>query len=107
RGDIAEEGRALFLAEEDVVAQEGLREAVDRGQRRAQLAGDTRDELGLHLLDDALRGDVAEGEDPTGNGSRRIAHDRLRQREPDLVRPAPDRDEALSGRGVARRLELA
>jgi len=63
-GDVAEERGALLLTEEDVVAQQRLGEAVDRGQRRAQLAGDAGDELRLHLLDDPLGRDVAEGEDP-------------------------------------------
>ena len=95
-GDVAEERRALLLAEEHVVAQQRLGEAVDRGQRRAQLAGDVRDELGLHLLDDALGGDVTEGEDAARHGTRRVAHDRLGQREPDLLAAATQRDQPLA-----------
>ena len=69
----------------DVLAQQRLGEAVDRGQRRAQLVRDGRDEVGLHLLDDPLGRDVAEREDPAGDRAGRVAHDRLGQREPDLL----------------------
>ena len=106
-GDVAEERVALLLAEEHVVAEQRLGEAVDRGQRRAQLVGDVRDELRLHLLDDALGGDVAEGEDAAGHGAGRVAHHGLGQREPDLLAAAPDRDEPFAGRHVLAGLELA
>ena len=97
RGDVAEERLALLLPEEDVPAQQRLREAVDRGQRRAQLVRDGRDEVGLHLLDDAAprrrRGTRRSGPRPR----RRVAHDRLGQRQPDLLAAAPDRDQPLAG----------
>ena len=107
RRDVAQERLALLLAEQHVVAEQRLAEAVDRRQRRAQLPRDVGDELPLHVLDNALGGDVAEGEDSAGHRAGGVAHDGLGERKPDLFAPAADRDEALSGRRVARRLEVA
>ena len=106
-GDVAEEGRALGVRELDVAAHERLREAVDRGERRAELVRDRGDEVRLHLLDDALAGDVAEGEDAAGDGPARVEHDRLAEREPDLLVAALDRERALAGRRAVLRREIA
>src|SRR4051794_13677147 len=107
RGDVADEGRALGFAEERVAAQERLCEAVDRRQRRAQLVGDRRHEVGLHLLDEAVRGDVAEGEDPAGDLTAGVAHDGLGEREGELAPATPDRHLAVALRRAVVRLELA
>ena len=104
-GDVAQERRALLLAEEHVLAEQRLREAVDRRQRRAQLVRDGRDEVGLHLLDAALGGDVAEGVDPPGDRAGGIGHHRLAEREPDLLAAAPDRDEPAAAEDPLSRLE--
>src|SRR3990170_4065535 len=72
RGDVAQEGRTLLLSEEYVLAQERLGEAVDRRQRRSQLVRDGGDEVRLHLLDAALRRDVAKRVDAAGDRARRI-----------------------------------
>ena len=93
RRDVAEERHALLLAEEHVLAEERLGEAVDRRERAAKLVRDGGDELALHLLDQAVGGDVAEGEDAPGDGARGIAHDGLGHREPHLLGAALDRDE--------------
>src|SRR3989440_4050851 len=107
RRDVAQERAPLLLAEEDVLAEEGLGEAVDRRQRRPKLVRDGRDELGLHLLDGAVGGDVSKREDPAGHEARRVAHDGLRHRQPRLLAAADDRDEAVAGGRLAARLELA
>ena len=105
--DVAEERALVLLAERDVLAEQGLGEAVDRGQRGAKLVRDGRDEVGLELLDGALARDVPEGEDPPAGRARRVAQGRLGQREPDLLAAPDDRDLALSGRLVlARQLAL-
>ncbi len=106
RRDVAEERRPLLLAEEDVLAEQRLREAVDRGQRRAQLVRHRGNEVGLHLLDEAIRRDVPEREDATCDGADRIAHDRFAHREPHLLATAHDRHEAVGGRRLGVRLEL-
>ena len=104
-GDVPEERPALVLAEEHVLPEQRLGEAVDGGQRRPQLVRDRGDEVRLHLLDAPVGGDVAEREDPAGDGSGRIAHHGLREREPHVL-PAPhDRDEPVPGRRVALGLE--
>ena len=93
RRDVAQERTPLLLAEEHVLAQERLGEAVDRRERAAQLVRHRRDELALHLLDEPLGRDVAEREDAARHGTRGIAHHRLGDREPDLLGAALDRDE--------------
>ena len=60
----------------------------------------------LHLLDEEVGGDVAEGEDPARDLAGRVAHDRLGEREPELAAAAADRDEAVAAAAVLR-LELA
>ena len=107
RGDVAEKGVALLLPEEHVPAQQGLREPVDRSQGCAELVRDGRDEIGLHLLDAPLSGHVAEREDAACNRPRRVAHDRLGQRQPSFVGTAPDRDQALSGQSFRAGGEVA
>ena len=96
--DVAEKARPLGIGELDVGALKCLREAVDRGERRAKLVRDRRDEVGLHLIDDALARDVPEGEDPARDRPCRVAHDRLAEREPHLVPVTADGDAALAGR---------
>ena len=54
---------ALRLVELQVLALERQGRAVDRGQRRAQLVRDRRDEVAAQLLEHALLGQVAEGVD--------------------------------------------
>ena len=61
-------------------------------------------EVGLDLLDEPVAGDVAEGEDTAGDGADGIAHHRLRDRQPDLLTPAHDRNEPVAWRPL-RRLE--
>ena len=104
--DVAEERRALLVAEEDVLAEQRLREAVDRRQRRAQLVRHRRDEVRLHLLDEPVGRDVAEREDAAGDGADRIAHDRLADGEPHLFAPAHDRDEPIRRRRSRIGLEV-
>ena len=70
-GDVAQERLALLVAELDVLPEQRLGEAVDRRQRRAELVRDRRHEVGLHLLDEAVGGDVAEGEDAARDDARR------------------------------------
>jgi hypothetical protein len=76
---VLKERATLLVVEVDVVAEQRLRKAVDRSERRAQLVGDGRDEPRLHLLDETLGGDIPEGEDTAGHFACRIAHDRLAQ----------------------------
>ena len=95
------------VRELDVAAHERLREAVDRGERGAELVRDRGDEVRLHLLDHALAGDIAEGEDAAGDGPARVEHDRLAEREPDLLVAALDRERALAGRRAVLRREIA
>ena len=99
-GNEAEERSALPLPEEHVLAEQRLGEAVDRGQRRSQLVGNRRDEVGLHLLDDPFGRDVPEREDPPGDSTGRVTHDRFGQGEPDIVVAAADRQEPVSALGV-------
>src|SRR5919198_2561341 len=106
RRDVAQERAPLLLAEEDVLAEEGLGEAVDRGQRRAGPVRGGGDEIPLPPLGGAGGRDVAEREDPAGDEARRVAHDGLRHREPGLLAAADDRDEAIAGGRFAARLEL-
>ena len=92
---------ALRLLELDVAALERQRRAVDRGERRAQLVRDGRDEVALQLLDRALLGHVAERVD-------RAAGERDgRDREPALAalhveRAASSARRARRRRGAAR-----
>ncbi len=60
RRDHAEELDLDLGVELDVRAAEGLRRAVDRGERRPQLVRDRRNELRLDLLERALFGQVPE-----------------------------------------------
>ena len=53
----------ISVAELEVLAPQRDRGAVDRRERRAQLVRDGRDEVGAHLLERALLGQVAEGVD--------------------------------------------
>ena len=85
--------------------QERLGEAVDRRERPAELLRHGRDELGLHLLHEPVGRDVAEGVDPPRDGARRVAHDRLRHRQPDLVPASDDRDETVARGEVALALQ--
>ena len=78
-GDHLEHARLLLVPEHDVVAAQRHRGAVDRGERRAQLVRDGRDEVALQLLDRALVGQVAEGVD------RAVRELGGRQREPELT----------------------
>ena len=80
-----EERAPLLVREADVLAQQRLREAVDRRERRAQLDRHRRDEVGLHLLELVLGRDVAEREDAARDRSGRVAHHRLRERQPHVV----------------------
>ena len=58
--DHGEQVRALRLVELQVLTLERQRRAVDRGQRRAQLVRDGRDEVAAQLLEHAVGGQVAE-----------------------------------------------
>ena len=58
--DDAEQLLALLGCELDVAPAQRHRRAVDRGERRAQLVRDRRDELGPQLLERPLLGQVAE-----------------------------------------------
>jgi hypothetical protein len=78
-GDELEERSPLHIAEGNILAQQRLCEAVDRGQRGAQLDRDSRNEVGFHLLDDVLGRDVAERKDPARHSAGWIAHHRFRQ----------------------------
>ena len=69
--DVADERRAVLLAEARVLAQQRLGEAVDRGQRRAQLVRDGGHEVALELLERAHLGDVAHREHAARAGRRR------------------------------------
>ena len=84
-GDELEERAPLDLREVDVLAKQRLGEAVDRRQRRAQLDGHRRDEVGLHLLELVLGRDVAEREDAAGDRAGRVAHHGLGERQPHVV----------------------
>ena len=55
-GDDGEETAAQIVGEDDVFSLEGLRRAVDRGDRRSQLVGDGGDEIRLELLQSLLLG---------------------------------------------------
>ena len=103
RGDVADERAALLFTEEDVLPEQCLCEAVDRGQWCSQLVRHGRDEFGLHLLDHQVGRDVAEGEDAARDGPERVCHHRLAQRQPDLLATAHDRHEALSRRSLSFR----
>ena len=92
--DVAQEDAPLLFAEEDVLPQERLREAVDRCQRRAQRVRNGGDEIGLDLLDHPVGGDVPEREDASGDLTEWIAHDRLGEREPNLLAAARDGNQA-------------
>ena len=101
-GDVAHERRAVVVAERRVGAQERLGESVDRGQRRAQLVRDGRDEVGLDLVEPALVRDVADREDGAGPLLARIAQRRAGDRQPDLAPAALEPDlhrGARPGRG--------
>ncbi len=93
------------LAEVDVLAEQRLGEAVDRRERRAQLVRDGGDEVRLHLLDAPLGGDVAESVDPARDGTGRIGHHGLAEREPHLLAAAPDRHEPAAAGNALRGLE--
>jgi hypothetical protein len=66
---------------------------------------DRRDEVGPHLVDDTLGGDVPEGENAARDRLGRIAHQGFGEREPDLLVSAHDRHEAI--RAPCLRLEVA
>jgi hypothetical protein len=66
---------------------------------------DRAHEIGLDLLDEPVAGDVAEGEDASRDSAERIAHHRLRDREPNLLAAAVDRDEPVAARPLLRGLE--
>ena len=77
--DDREEAAAQIFGEDDVLALEGLRRAVDRGDRCSQLVGDGRDEIRLELLQPPLLRQIAERVD----GPLREAHSG--DREPELT----------------------
>ena len=83
--DHAEHPLLLVDAERDVLAAQRHRGAVDRGERRAQLVRDGRDEIALELLDRPLVGEVAERVD------RALRELRGGEREPELAGGAVDR----------------
>ena len=85
-GDHAEQLLADLRIELDVGAADRLRRAVDRRQRRPQLVRDRGDEVGLHLLEPPLLGQVAEGVD----GALLEAH--ARAGDPELAAVELDRD---------------
>ena len=84
-GDDVEHLRALVVVERDIAPPQRHRRAVDRGERRAQLVGDRRDELRAHRLERPLLGQVAEGVDDA------VRHGDAVQREPQLARPEVER----------------
>ena len=69
-GDEAEEGAARALVEVDVLAQERLARSRRWRSGAGAAVRHRRDEVGLHLLDDPLGGDVAEREDPARRRAR-------------------------------------
>ena len=83
--DVAEERPSLLVAEGDVLAQQRLGEAVDGGERRAELVRDRSHEVRLHLLDHAVRRDIAEREDPSCHGAEWIEHHGFTQRQPHFL----------------------
>ena len=83
--------RALVLVERDIAPPQRHRRAVDRGERRAQLVGDRRDELRAHRLERPLLGQVAEGVDDA------VRHGDAVQREPQLARPEVERQRLRPG----------
>ena len=96
--DDVEQLRALLVVERDVAAAQRHRRAVDRGERRAQLVRDGRDELGAHRLERALLGQVAERvDDAVGDGDAVDREPQLaaaeveRQRLGPRARPSPRR----------------
>src|SRR5215207_2924345 len=58
--DQLEQPGAVLLAEAQIGPQERAGAAVDRGERRAQLVRDRRDEIALELVEGAVLGQVAE-----------------------------------------------
>src|SRR6185436_20716878 len=93
--------RLEVAVEVEVGAEDRQRGAVDRRERRAQLVGDGRDEVGLHRLDPPLLGQVAERVDDAlleaDAGSRypdlaMLELDREGERGEGLARPARDGD---------------
>ena len=87
---------SLVALEHDVVAPQRHRGAVDRGERRAQLVRDGRDEVALELLDGPLLGEVAERVDGAlrelGGG----------EREPELAAGPVERERLLPRRRPVR-----
>ena len=83
--DHVQQDVALLLVELDVGAAQGHRGAVDAGERRAQLVRHGRDEVALQLLDLALGGQVAKGEDGA-----RVEAD-ANDREPQVAAADPQR----------------
>src|SRR5215210_4120414 len=74
------------MSEVDVVAEQRLRSAVDRRERRSELMGDGRDEVRLQLLQAAFLGQVVERVD--GSLSEADGSDR----QPDLAPGNVNRD---------------
>src|SRR5262245_25763292 len=93
--DDLEQPVARLVADVDVLTADRDRGAVDRGQRRAQLVRDGRDEVGAHLLEGAVLGQVAERED------RSLVELDRREREPELAALDLDRHR-LRARAVVR-----
>src|SRR5207244_2843078 len=96
-GDQRDEALAADLVQREVVAQQRLRGAVNRGQRRAQLVRSGGDEVGLDLLEPAHVGQVAECVD----GAAEEAD--ARDRDPALAAGGIDGDRDLVVAGVRRR----
>ena len=98
-----------------LVGQQEVERALDRGERRPQLVGDGGDELGLHAVDLALAGDVAQGDRDPDHAAQEIVGGRdhpaerppLGSRELEVavggLRRAPERG---GQRGAARRLPV-
>ena len=101
-GDDVEQLRALVVVEHDVAPPQRHRRAVDRGERRAQLVRDRRDELRAHRLERALLGQVAEGvDDAVRHGDAVIESQSSRVAEVERQRLRPrSRDTASSATGT-------
>ena len=85
-------------------ALQGVDEAGDGGERRAQLVADIGDEVGAHLLDAADRGEIVHGDDDDAGGRPSTRH-----RRDEGLRPARRRQPGgeldalrLAGRVAAR-----